>query len=185
MSALDVLFGWFKDYYFINSMALEWDPSDDMNLVKWLIAWCMTSPPRADLSSHCNLRVMLIAWPCHDRHVFPAERQDAGCCCCFVFLFQPHGEKCGPLNNWDRQCLPPWCYPRAKKALQCSILILPYWNSRQFMKHFSCLRLWCHQFSGFGSLLLMSFLWKILSQWENVCQNVSAELSFKEWHLIH
>lgn len=103
----------------------------------------------------------------------------------FFLLFQPHGEKCGPLNNWDRQCLPPWCYPRAKKALQWSILILPYWNSRQFMKHFSCLRLWCHQFSGFGSLLHMSFLWKILSQWENVCQNVSAQLSFKEWHLIH
>lgn len=85
----------------IKSMALEWVLLDDFSVVKWLIAWCMMSPPRCCLllslppQSHAHSSAM--SWQTH----LSAGKTMVGVA---VFLFWPHGDKCGPVNNWDQQC---------------------------------------------------------------------------------
>lgn len=140
-------------------MAFEWSPLKKSTLCMWLIAWCMMSPPYAALLSHSLLfatSVMLTAWPCHDRRVFE-ERQGA-VCLFWLFWFLTLENECGPLNNWDGQCLPP----KYNKKL-CNGVFKCYFKCYQFVKRF--VSLMC-RFCFFVSESWI-FSLKNVFEWEN------------------
>lgn len=95
-----------------------------------------------------------------------------------IFMFWPHGVKCGPVNNWDKQCFATLEFTAEQRNNEtfnstCENLL----HSGQFMEQFNRVRLWYPQCRGFAwrktlysftSYLWFSYLWTIIPLRENL-----------------